>query len=369
MFGPRPGLATHSSLSRSRGLRLVVAIALITGVTACSGSAGSASSSAAGANANSGLAAPAADAQAAAKEGAVDSKPGTAALPLAGPALVRKASLQLVSDTVDGTAAKARALVQGLGGRVVSEVIRQEQAAGSSTTTSSSPARYGGAEMTLAVPAASLDAALDGISALGQVRGRSSTSEDVTATLADTEGRIATAKASIERVRALMSQTTNITQIVDLEAALTTREADLESLQRTLKALTDQVAMSTIALTISPAAAVAAEPESGFLAGLASGWRAFVGSATAVLTLLGMTLPFLVLAGVIGWVVLRSRRWLRTRRSTPTASTVSPPSATHQTQPAYPGAPVAHPSVPASAPASAPSGAGPAVEAPAPDQS
>jgi hypothetical protein len=365
MFGPRPGLATHSSTSRSTTVRTVVAIALLGGLTACSGSGSATSSAGSPANANPGLVAPAADAQAAAKEAAVGSKSGTVTLPLAGPALVRKASLQLVSDTVDGTAAKARALVQGLGGRVVSEVIRQDQAAGSSTTTSSSPARYGGAEMTLAVPAASLDAALDGISALGQVRGRSSTSEDVTATLADTEGRIATAKASIERVRALMSQTTNIAQIVDLEAALTTREADLESLQRTLKALTDQVAMSTITLTISPAAAVAAEPENGFLAGLASGWRAFVGSATAVLTLLGMTLPFLVLAGVIAWVVLRARRWLRTRRSMPTASTVSPLSATHETQPAYPGAPVAHPRMPAPAP----SGAGSAGEAPVPEHS
>ena len=70
-------------------------------------------------------------------------------------------------------------------------------------------------------------------------------------------------------------------------------------------------------------------------------------------------------AGVIAWVVLRARRWLRTRRSMPTASTVSPLSATHETQPAYPGAPVAHPRMPAPAP----SGAGSAGEAPVPEHS
>ena len=332
MFGSRPSRFAHTSL-RSRGVHSLVAVALLALLAACSGSTtGSATSAPAGPANAAGIAAPAAGAEVAAKDAALASKPGGAALPATGQALVRKASLQLVSDTVDATAAKARSLVQGLGGRVVSEVIHQDPTAASPSTNPSIP-RYAGAELTFAVPAASLDAALDGISALGEVRNRSSSSEDVTATLADTEGRIATAKASIERVRALMSQTQSITQIVDLEAALTAREADLEALQRTLKALSDQVAMSTVSLTISPAAAVATEPEDGFLAGLAAGWKAFLTSAKAVLTLLGMTLPFLVLAAALAWGFLRWRRWVRARQSTASTPSTPPTAASH---PAYP---------------------------------
>lgn len=131
----------------------------------------------------------------------------------------------------------------------------------------------------------------------------------MTSAYVDTQSRIGTMRASIDRLRALMGQTTGIDQIVRLETELSQRQADLESLEAKLANLDKQVTMSTVVVTLTSAGAgaVTTPEETGFVAGLRSGWRAFTGFFVGLLTVVGAVLPFLAtlallaLPGFIWW--------------------------------------------------------------------
>ena len=183
----------------------------------------------------------------------------------------------------------------------------------------------GFSSITISVPTAQLDATLDRISAIGEVYSRNTSTQDVTAQVVDTQSRLKTMQASVERVRALMTQATKLGEIVTLEAELSRRQADLEALQSQLAALEDSVALSPVEVRLSTDEDVLADADddTGFLAGLAAGWRAFTVSVTMLLTALGALLPFAAAAAlVITPVVL----WLRRRRA-PASAVVTVPEA------------------------------------------
>src|SRR5664279_5032637 len=79
------------------------------------------------------------------------------------------------------------------------------------------------------IPSAKVAPVTDQIAGLGTVRSRGQTSEDVTQQSVDVASRLATQKASIARVRALLAQATRIADIVAIEGELSQRESDLES--------------------------------------------------------------------------------------------------------------------------------------------
>jgi hypothetical protein len=181
------------------------------------------------------------------------------------------------------------------------------------------------ASLTLRVPADSFNATLDRLAKLGTEENRAITTEDVTEALIDIDARLATQRASVERVRALLARANTVGEVVSIEGELTRREAELASLEQRKDKLSGLVSLSTITLTLRGPAAPSApvEPDTGFLAGLKSGWTAFLESVKVVLTIAGWLLPFAVVIGVPLWIVL----WFLRRRRRPavtTAPTASP---------------------------------------------
>ena len=244
--------------------------------------------------------------------------------------IIRTASIYLTVTSVETAAAAVRGVAAGLGGAVASETVNATEVAPSADPAiggkATAPVRRVGnyGQLVLSIPTDRLDAALDQLSKLGTVVQRASASDDVTAAYVDTESRIATKKASIERVRALMSQTQNISQIVELESQLAQREADLESLQAQLASMTKRIAMATVTVTVSSNPDVIPPVEQdGFLTGLRSGWNAFLASLTVGLTVLGALLPWLV---VLALIAIPVRSWLRRRSERQEATPTTPPS-------------------------------------------
>ena len=239
--------------------------------------------------------------------------------------LVRTASLQVQVDDVEAKATEARQIALAAGGMVVSE------------NSSSVPMGDGGVDkqgsrstMALAVPSDTLDRVLDELGRLGTTVQRSSSARDVTSTYVDTQSRISTMKASLDQLRALLAKTTDLNQIIALETEIARRQADLDSLQAQLNALDKKVAMSTVSVTLVTAANVVVpeEDSSGFLGGLKSGWKAFLGASSGVLTALGAVLPFVVLLAIVAVPLL----WWRRRRTakqpaTPAYASWGPPAA------------------------------------------
>jgi hypothetical protein len=225
--------------------------------------------------------------------------------------LIRTADLTIRVDKVKESVVRVHRILTAAQGYVVDEQV------GGDDDLRTSPSRdFGGhATITLAVPAERLDAVLGQLADVGTVTERSTTSTDVTKDYVDTASRIATMQTSVDRLRRLMRDATDLDQITQLESALTTREATLESLKSQMSSLKTQVAMSTVTVTLSTTAvpvAPASTGPSGFVEGLSAGWHAFTSAVAAVVTVLGVLVPFVALALLVGTPVLV---WLRRRRS------------------------------------------------------
>jgi hypothetical protein len=168
-----------------------------------------------------------------------------------------------------------------------------------------------GFRLVLRVPPTEFAGLRDRVAELGTEVSRSTSSQDVTDQALDVESRLATQRASVARVRALLEQARDLSEVVAIEAELTRRQADLESLEARSAALASQVRLATLVVRlVAPGSALAEATAPGFLAGLERGWSA-LGSALAVAaTVAGLALPFLVAAGLLAMpgVALRGRR-------------------------------------------------------------
>ncbi|WP_232376386.1 DUF4349 domain-containing protein [Amycolatopsis aidingensis] len=210
--------------------------------------------------------------------------------------LARTAQLELTAPDVSAAVREARQVATGAGGYTGQERVDQHSAS-----------------VEVVVPSDRLDGVLGELAALGEVVRRQQRTEDVTEQVVDVESRLASQRASVQRVRALLDRASSISEVTSVEAELTQRQAELESLQARQEALAGRVATSTVSLTVSRAAAAAPEPEDeGILGGLAAGWRAFTGFLGDALTVLATALPFLAFFGLpfaaVAWQLFRRRR-------------------------------------------------------------
>ncbi len=108
--------------------------------------------------------------------------------------------------------------------------------------------------LTFKVQPEDFQTALVALGSIGEVRTQNVTASDVTERIVDLESRIATASASVDRLRVLLAEATEIESIVELESELLVRETELETLRGSLRTLQDQVALATIVVSLTEAA-------------------------------------------------------------------------------------------------------------------
>lgn len=166
---------------------------------------------------------------------------------------------------------------------------------------------------------------------LGEVVNSKTTTEDVTGQVADIEGRIRAAKDSAEKIRALIGRAEKITDLVSLEREFAARDAEIQSMASQVASLKDRAGRSTVSLSIGTApekkkpAVVTPKKkvETGFVAGLKSGWKAFTDTTRMLATVTGALLPF----ALVGLIVLLAW-WIARRRHpaviSPGAETATP---------------------------------------------
>jgi hypothetical protein len=267
-------------------------------------------------------------------------------------AIVYTGGITIRVSNVDEAATRAAGLAAAAGGFV----------GGDKRTSKDSESE---AQLVLRVPASRFAEVVDALGRLGTEESRAISTEDVTEQVVDVDSRIAIAQASVDRVRTLLARAQTISEIVALESELSRREADLESLKGRKRKLDDLAALSTITATLlgPHAQADRAKPETGFIAGLRSGWHAFLASLDVLLTVLGALLPWLLALGLPGFAVLWLGRRLGTRRAEPAIGAVPPatalPAATAPSSPPRRPADVAAQAPPTAAP---PAPAAPAAE-------
>lgn len=230
--------------------------------------------------------------------------------------IARDAQVGIAVEDVTTAVAEVRSAAVAAEGWVVSEEVRPDRG----------PEVFDGhATLVVSVPSARLDATLEKLGPTGRVTSSNISSLDVTQDYRDTTTRIETLEASITRVRALMEDATSIKDVVLLEGELATREAELDVLKAHAKGLEGDVERSNITVNLAetdpdePVQTVEDEP-TGFAAGVAGGWDAFLSGVTFLLTAIGALLPFAVVAAILALPVL----WWRRRRQHPQAQTPEP---------------------------------------------
>ncbi|MFC1442205.1 DUF4349 domain-containing protein [Streptacidiphilus sp. N1-10] len=324
---------TRTGRNRRRGTALgAVVLAGGLALGACSASSGTSNSAAAGSAANNKAAAPQAQAGAAGSgsssgSGSGKSTGGTSSAQLqaaqAARSIIYTGEIQLRTEGVDATAARAEALVKSAGGYVDSEVtgtvgtipyvpyaVSSGSGTGSTAQTLSPPTDASGesAQLVLRVPAVSYDSVFGQLQTLGTVLAQQRTAQDVTQQVVDIDSRVKSAQASVDRVRALYDKAQSIADVTTLEQDLTQRESDLESLEAQQQALESQAAMSTVTLELYAKATAPAAPHGrsaggAALSALKSGWHALYLTFRWLLVALAAVLPFLVPIGLLMWLV------------------------------------------------------------------
>lgn len=197
-----------------------------------------------------------------------------------------------VTDPMDAAAEAAR-ITESVGGRIDS---RSEYAPRGGDG--------GSATLTLRIPSKDLTATLDKLKELGEVQEVSLSATDVTMESQDLDARITSMRASIDRLTALLAGATDTDSLIALETAISDRQGQLESMEAQQRYLADQVSMSTVTLNLVTEQVVADPQPVTFLDGLVAGWNAFVAFFAGLLVVIGVLIPWLVLAGIITAVVV-----------------------------------------------------------------
>lgn len=245
-----------------------------------------------------------ADADKGADDGAGESADEGAASAIIAPAarsttqrqIIYTVDLSISTDDVAGAAQRAATIAISAGG-----LVADEHTSGEDSST-----------LTLRVPASDHQDTIAKLEELGKVTDRSRGTQDVTDEVVDTASRIVSQRASIARIRALLDDATDLSDVISIESELAGREADLDALLSRQEQLAGLTSMATVTVSLY---AYGEEPppddDRGFLAGLGGGWDAFVAAGALALTILGAVLPFAALAALVGmpgYVLIRRRR-------------------------------------------------------------
>ncbi|MEU1228345.1 DUF4349 domain-containing protein [Streptomyces sp. NPDC005828] len=186
-------------------------------------------------------------------------------------------------------------------------------------------------QIVLRVPQERYDSVLGELSGAGKLLDRKADAKDVTDQVVDVESRIATQRASVARVRALMDRAEKLSDVVSLESELSRRQADLEALLAQQASLKDRTTLATITLRLSekekPVEEKPEEGRPGFGEALSGGWNALVGAAAWIGVVLSALAPWLAVA-LVGFVLwrrlVRPRLATRTRAAAPAPGPVLP---------------------------------------------
>lgn len=305
-------LSAGRAFSRVRAAASAVLAACVCVIIA--GCAGGGSSAASGTSAAAGAGVPASLPRAAAQ--APHSLPAgqqLASLLRGSQSIIWTATVTLRSRDVSSAAALAGQLATAHLGYVASE------------STDINPGHPGRStvDLTLKVPVSAFQATLTALSSgrFGTQLSLTRRAQDVTQAVADIGSRVASARAAIAQLRALLAKAGSVGDLLDVQDQIDQEESSLEALQAQQRALSGQVAYATVSVLLEGKAVVHhRKPATGFLAGLAAGWRAFMQVVAWLLTGLGAALPFLIVAVIACFGGYRVWRWRARPRPAPPAS-------------------------------------------------
>jgi hypothetical protein len=226
--------------------------------------------------------------------------------------LISNGAVQLKSDDVAKAIFDIRNVVDTYAGEV--------EANETQTDDEGDPLR---ARLQIRVPTDQFDEAMLDLEDVAVLISSSGNTKDVTTEVLDRDIRVQVQRRSIERISLLLEQATSIRDIVAIEAQLSQRQADLAVLEKEQRYLADQTGMATINVSVERIKDKEKPPpekkdDSGFFAGLDSGWDGLKTFGVGLATVLGALLPWMVVAAVLAIPGVPLSRRFRRKEGAPT---------------------------------------------------
>ena len=219
-----------------------------------------------------------------------------------GRSVIQSGELSISVDDPSAEARRVAEIVGELGGYVESQHIDH-----------GGDGAIASAYLSVRVPAERLDEAFTRLGEIGEVLSQNRSTNDVTAAHVDLQARVAALEASIERLTELMSGSATTSDLLEAESALSERQQELDGLRAQLESLEGQVSESSLGVSLRTKSALPGGPVD-FWDGLGTGWSSLISAAAGSLVLLGVLLPWLLVAGVIALVVVLIVRASRRRK-------------------------------------------------------
>jgi len=164
---------------------------------------------------------------------------------------------------------------------------------------------------TFRVPATNFDSVMSGLREQGDVLSEDVSSYEVTMQLVDLEARLKNLRASETAFLALLDRASSVSDAVAVQAELSRVQGDIEAFEAQRAALADQVAMSSINVTlqlpVSPVDAASGDFDLGYeissaLANLINVGRAVI---TAAINIVVIGIPIAVIGALFGSLIGR----------------------------------------------------------------
>jgi len=171
--------------------------------------------------------------------------------PATRPQLIKKAELSVVVKSIDATTKSVTNIVEKQQGDILG--FQNQKPPDSSVRQTAS--------VEIRVPQERLETTLEALAKLGTVENRALTAEDVTEQLVDSEARLRNLRKSEEMVLKIMERSGSVGDVLKASQELSKIRESIERIDAQLKSLRNQVAYSTISLTLQGAVSAQPTPE------------------------------------------------------------------------------------------------------------
>ncbi len=171
-------------------------------------------------------------------------------------------------------------------------------------------------DYTIRIPAETLSDFLAELENMVRVTYSNTYMQDVTGSYVDTEARLSALRKEESRLLELLEQAENLDEILQLEDRLSNVRYEIESMTSQLQIYDDEIAYSTINLSLRDVTEYTIRPSFGSRSweAFTGGWNSFVNVLQGVAIAFLWLLPFLLTSGVIAFLVVFFVRRARKKR-------------------------------------------------------
>ncbi len=215
--------------------------------------------------------------------------------------IIKTGEIRLEVSDLDATMGKAEELATGVSGYVSNSSVSENDEGGRS------------GYVTVRVPSERFDEVFAQLRALGDAISYSEKADDVTEEWVDLEARISNKKAEEQSLLELLKRKGELSDILQVQREMFRVRGEVEQLEGRMRYLKDQVALSTIEVTIDELGPAGIAERGPWRIGyhLRTAWHALARIVEAVI----YAVIYMIIAGAVFWVpVVLLIWWIRRRR-------------------------------------------------------